>query len=61
MLKRCFMFFRSFLLAPFILYIFNLMAVSINVYIPYNVITVAVVGFFGISGLLFLVIILLLL
>ena len=59
-MKKRSMLFRSFILAPFIIYIFNLMAVSIDLYIPFNLITISIVGFFGISGLSLLVVILLL-
>lgn len=36
------------------------MAVSIDLYIPFNLITISIVGFFGISGLSLLVVVLLL-
>lgn len=46
---------KSFLLAPFILYIFNLMAVGLDIYIPINIVTVFVVGLLGIPGLVTLI------
>ena len=50
-------FLKPFVFAPFILYIFNLMAVVLNIYIPINLITVSIVGLFGVSGLLMLILI----
>lgn len=47
---------RSFLLAPFIIYIFNVMARGLDIYIPINLISICVVGFLGISGLVTLII-----
>ena len=47
---------RSFLLAPFIIYIFNLMARGLDIYIPLNFISILIVGFLGISGLVLLIV-----
>lgn len=47
--------FKSFFLGIFILFIFNTMAVGIDIYIPINLYTVIVVGIFGIPGLLLLI------
>ena len=48
-------FFRYFLVAPFILYIFNAMAIGIDMYIPINIVTVVVIGIFEIPGFVMLV------
>lgn len=48
-------FLGSFLLAPFIIYIFNIMAMGLDLYIPINVGTILIVGLFKIFGLLLLI------
>ena len=45
------------MIAPFILYIFNKMAVSINMYIPLNIVNIIIVGLLGIPGLIMLIMI----
>jgi len=54
-LKKFFSLFRYFLVAPFILYIFNAMAIGIDMYIPINIVTVVVIGIFEIPGFVMLV------
>ena len=46
---------RPFFVAPFILYVFNLMAVVIDLYIPINIFTIFIVGLLGIPGLIMLI------
>lgn len=50
---------KQFLLAPFILYIYNLIAVPLNLIIPINIITIFIVGLLGIPGLITLIVFLL--
>lgn len=54
-MKEFFSLFRYFLVAPFILYIFNAMAIGIDMYIPINIVTVVVIGIFEIPGFVMLV------
>lgn len=49
-------YFRSFVFAPFILFVFDRMAVGIDVFIPINVLTVLIVGFLEIPGLIMLIV-----
>ena len=42
---------RGFLLAPFILYIYNLIALPLNLIIPINIFSIIFVGLLGIPGL----------
>ena len=56
-MKKIINFLRGFMIAPFILYIFNKMAVSINMYIPLNIVNIVIVGLLGIPGLIMLIII----
>ena len=42
---------RGFLLAPFILYIYNLIALHLNLIIPINIFSIIFVGLLGIPGL----------
>lgn len=48
--------FKPYVVAVFIIYIFNKMAVGIDVFIPINLFTVVLVGLFDIPGLIMLVI-----
>lgn len=50
---------KKIVLAPFILYIYNLIASPLNLLIPINVFTIIVVGILGIPGLITLLIFLL--
>lgn len=50
-------FLKSFVIAPFILYIFDIMAVGLDLFIPVNLCTIAVVGLLKIPGLVMLVVI----
>lgn len=55
-MKNVVNFLKSFVIAPFILYVFNLMAVGLDLFIPINLFTIAIVGFLGIPGLVLLII-----
>ena len=55
-LKNVINFLKSFVVAPFILYVFNLMAVGLDLFIPINVFTVVIVGLLKIPGFIMLVI-----
>jgi hypothetical protein len=56
-LKKCISFIKPFFLAPAIIYIFNKMAVIIDVFIPFNIFTILIVGVFDIMGLILLIVI----
>lgn len=43
---------KSFILAPFIIYIYNLIGSPLGLLIPINVITTLIVGFLGFPGLI---------
>lgn len=55
-MKKLINFLKPFVFAPFILYIFNLMAVGINIYIPINIVTIFIVGALSIPGLVLLIV-----
>ena len=55
-LKNVINFLKSFVVAPFILYVFNLMAVGLDLFIPINVFTVVIVGLLKIPGFVMLII-----
>lgn len=55
-LKNVINFLKSFVVAPFILYVFNLMAVGLDLFIPINVFTVVIVGLLKIPGFIMLII-----
>lgn len=46
-LKIC----RSLLVAPFIIYLYNLIASPLNLVVPINLFSIVVVAFLGMSGL----------
>ncbi|MBQ6547193.1 MAG: pro-sigmaK processing inhibitor BofA family protein [Bacilli bacterium] len=48
---------RSFFLAPFIIYVFNRMAVVLDCYIPINFFSILIIGLFDIPGLIMLIVI----
>ena len=54
-LKKVINCYRSFLLAPFVLYVFDRMAVGIDVFIPINILTILIVGILEIPGLMMLI------
>lgn len=56
LLKNVVNFLKSFIVAPFILYVFNLMAVGLDLFIPINLFTVVIVGFLGIPGFVMLIV-----
>ncbi|MDD5980032.1 MAG: pro-sigmaK processing inhibitor BofA family protein [bacterium] len=47
---------KNIILAPFILYIYNLISVPFNIVIPINIFNTLIVGFLGIPGLVTLII-----
>ena len=49
---------KNIIFAPFILYIYNLIFLPVNMLIPINVCTILVVGLLGLPGLVLLVAIL---
>jgi len=53
--KFLFDFVKKLCFAPFVLYVFNAMAVGVDLYIPVNLITVLVLAVLGIPGLLMIV------
>lgn len=55
-MKKVLVFLRGFLLAPFILYLYNVIAVPLNVIVPINLFNTLIVGFLGIPGLILLVV-----
>lgn len=55
-MKKVLVFLRGFLLAPFILYLYNVIAVPLNVIVPINLFNTVIVGFLGIPGLVLLVV-----
>ena len=55
-MKNVISFLKSFVVAPFILYVFNLMAVGLDLFIPINVFTVVIVGLLKIPGFIMLII-----
>lgn len=55
-MKKVLVFLRGFLLAPFILYLYNVIAVPLNVIVPINLFNTVIVGFLGIPGLILLVV-----
>ena len=60
MLKKIWVLLRKFVLGAFILYGYNLLAVSFNMIIPINLITISLVGFLGLPALFSLVLLLVL-
>ena len=56
-LKKVINYLKSFLIAPFILFLFDKMAVGIDVFIPINLCTLLIVGFLEIPGLIMLIIV----
>ena len=55
-MKKVLVFLRGFLLAPFILYLYNVIAVPLNVIVPINLFNTVIDGFLGIPGLILLVV-----
>ena len=43
---------KSFILAPFVVYIYNLIGSPLGLLIPINLITVLIIGFLGFPGLI---------
>lgn len=55
-MKKILLFLKNIVLAPFIIYIYNLVASPLNLIVPINLITILVVGILGIPGLVALLI-----
>lgn len=60
MLKKIYYCIKKIVLGAFILYGYNLLAVSFNMVIPINVFTIGLVGFLGLPALFALVLLLVL-
>lgn len=58
-MQKLFKILRNLILAPFIIYIYNLIAQPLNLIIPINLFTVLFVTFLGIPGLITLLVFLL--
>ena len=58
-MKKLYGILKSFLIAPFIIYIFDTMAVGVDLYIPINIATIVIVGLLGVPGFIMLVLLLL--
>ncbi|MDD2496207.1 MAG: pro-sigmaK processing inhibitor BofA family protein [Tissierellia bacterium] len=58
MLKKIFAIIRRVVIGGFILYAYNLMAAPLSLLIPINLITLGIIGIFGISAIPFLALIL---
>lgn len=50
-MKQCFKLVKSFIMAPFVIYLYNLIASSFNLVIPINLFSILVVGLLGMPGL----------
>lgn len=55
-MKKVLLFLKDIVLAPFIIYLYNLVASPLGLIIPINVCTVIVVGLLGIPGLITLLV-----
>lgn len=58
MIKKIFSVLKKIVLGGFILYAYNLMAAPLNLLIPINIVTLGVIGIFGLSAIPFLALIL---
>lgn len=58
MIKKLLLIIKRIVLGGFILYAYNLMAAPLNLLIPINVITLGIIGIFGITAIPFLALIL---
>lgn len=47
---------KKIILAPFMIYLYNLIAVPLNLIIPINIFTIFIVGLLGIPGIITLII-----
>lgn len=54
-MKRVLFLGRRLLFAPFILYLFNVLASGLNLVIPINIVTLLIVAFLGFPGLISLI------
>ena len=55
-MKKIVLFLKNIILAPFIIYLYNLVASPLNFVIPINICTILIVGILGIPGLISLLI-----
>ena len=55
MLKKIIYVLKNIIFAPFILYIYNLVFLPVNMLIPINILTILIVGLLGLPGLVLLV------
>lgn len=51
-MKKILKYLKNFLLAPFLIYIYNLIGSPLGLIVPINVLTVLIVGVLGIPGLI---------
>ncbi len=58
MAKKIFSVLKKIVLGGFILYAYNLMAAPLNLLIPINLVTLGIIGIFGLSAIPFLALIL---
>lgn len=58
-MKKVLILLKKLILAPFILYIYNLIAAPLNLIIPINLFTIIFITFLGIPGLITLLVFLL--
>ena len=57
-MKKCIYYIKKLILSFFVLYTYNLIAVSFNMIIPINIYTLSIISFLDAPGLVLLVIIL---
>lgn len=55
-MKKALKVLKDILLAPFIIYIYNLLASPLNLVIPINLITILIVGLLSVPGLITLIV-----
>lgn len=58
-MKKVFALLKRVLFAPFLLYLYNMVASPLDLIVPINSITILIVGFLGIPGLVMLLLFLL--
>jgi len=58
-MKKILSVFKHILFAPFLLYLYNLVATPLDLIVPINLITILIVGLLGIPGLITLLLFLL--
>ena len=55
-MKKMLLFSKGFLVSPFLIYIYDLIASPFHLVIPINIVNILIVGFLGMPGLIMLVI-----